>query len=166
MTESTGYCAEHREIATNLRCIRCDKFVCGRCMVQAPVGIRCREHGQSKGMPTYEVSAGILLRAVAVGLTIAITGGALLGFVILPFLWNIPYISLLLLVGLGYLVGEGISLATNRKRGIPLIVIAGTSICCSFAIFVYAVVLFGFRLDVFDMLGLVASIYVAYIRLR
>ena len=166
MTESTRRCAEHPEIATNLRCIRCNKFVCGQCMVQAPVGIRCREHGQSRGMPTYEISAGILARAIAVGSAISIVGGALLGFVILPFLWNIPYVSLIPLASLGYVIGQGISLATNRKRGTPLIVIAVTSVCCSFAILVYAVSLFGFRLNVIDMLGLAASIYVAYLRLR
>ena len=160
MAETTTYCAEHSDTPTNLRCTRCDKPVCPRCMVQAPVGIRCREHGQGQKLPTYQVSRGFLARGIGASLVIGVLGGALLAVVVLP---TFPgFTSLLAMAGFGYLMAEGISRATNRKRGRPLIIAASMGILAAFAI----VVFFNPNLDPFDLLGLGAAIYVAFIRLR
>jgi hypothetical protein len=37
------YCANHPQTATNLRCNKCGKPVCAKCIVRTPVGYRCRE---------------------------------------------------------------------------------------------------------------------------
>ena len=37
------YCHRHRKETTRVRCGRCEKPVCTRCAVPAPVGIKCRE---------------------------------------------------------------------------------------------------------------------------
>ena len=73
------YCPKHSETPTNLRCSRCDKPVCPECMVQAPVGIRCQEHGQPAKLPTYDVSAGYIVRGVTAGVGIGVLGGLVLG---------------------------------------------------------------------------------------
>jgi hypothetical protein len=48
-----------------------------------------------------------------------------------------PYILAVLIVGLGYLVGETISLATNRKRGIRLKLAAGLSMLLGYTLITF-----------------------------
>jgi hypothetical protein len=84
-------------------------------MVHAPVGIRCPDCSGVRPVPTYDVSAAFMARAIGAGVVLAIAGGAivsaLIWFVPIPFLWSAAT------AGLGYVVGEGISIAANRKRG-------------------------------------------------
>lgn len=166
MTGTPTYCVEHGDTPTSLRCTRCERPVCPRCMVQAPVGIRCREHGQGRKPPTYQVSSGILARGITAGLAIGVVGGLLLAFFALPLLRQIPYGAILCMVGFGYLVGEGISRATNRKRGGPLVVAAVAGVALAFGIVVYIDARFGVSMDLFDLLGLAAAIYFATSRVR
>ena len=166
MAEDRGptYCAEHSEIPTNLRCSRCDKPVCPECMVQAPVGIRCREHGQPTKLPTYDVSTGFVVRGVSVGVGIGVLGGLILGVAgAYTNLFFIPYVFTLAMVGLGYLVGEGISRATNRKRGQPLIVAAVVGVVLAFVV---VVAFTGLQLNLFDLIALGIAIFLAIQRVR
>ena len=158
------YCPKHSETPTNLRCSRCDKPVCPECMVQAPVGIRCQEHGQPAKLPTYDVSAGYIVRGVTAGVGIGVLGGLVLGVVgAFTTLFWIPYVFTLAMVGLGYLVGEGISRATNRKRGQPLIIAAAVGVLAAFAI---VAALSGLQLGLFDLIALGVAIFLAIQRVR
>jgi hypothetical protein len=161
MAQITTYCAEHGDTPTNLRCSRCEKLVCPRCMVQAPVGIRCREHGQGRKVPTYQVSRGYLARGIGAGVAIGVAGGAALALVVLPIAWSIPFGSMIALGGFGYLLGEGISRATNRKRGRPLVIVAVANILIAFGIIYYFT---GLGLSM--LLGIGLSVYLAVTRLR
>ena len=164
MAEDPTYCAEHSETATNLRCSRCDKLVCPECMVQAPVGIRCREHGQPTKLPTYDVSTGFVVRGVAAGVGIGVLGGVILGVVgAFTDLLYYPYVFTLAMVGVGYLVGEGISRATNKKRGQPLIIAAVVGVVLAFLV---VVAFAGLQLGLFDLLGLGIAIFLAVQRVR
>ena len=158
------YCAEHEERPTNIRCSRCEKPVCPECMVQAPVGIRCREHGQPTKLPTYDVSTGFIVRGVAAGVGIGVLGGLILGLAgALTNLFFIPYAFTLTMVGLGYLVGEGISRATNRKRGQPLIVAAVVGVVLAFVV---VVAFTGLQLNLFDLIALAIALFLAIQRVR
>ena len=158
------YCAEHEERPTNLRCSRCDRAVCTECMVQAPVGIRCREHGQPTKLPTYDVSTGFIVRGVAAGVGIGVLGGLILGLAgAFTNLFFIPYVFTLAMVGLGYLVGEGISRATNRKRGQPLIVAAVVGVVLAFVV---VVAFTGLQLNLFDLIALAIALFLAIQRVR
>ena len=161
---ATTYCAQHSETPTNLRCSRCDKPVCPQCMVQAPVGIRCQEHGQPTKLPTYDVTAGYIVRGVAAGVGIGILGGLILGIVgAFTNLFFIPYVFTLAMVGLGYLVGEGISRATNKKRGQPLVIAAVVGVLAAFAI---VTAFSGLQLNLFDLIALGIAIFLAIQRVR
>jgi hypothetical protein len=46
----------------------------------------------------------------------------------------IPFGGILIPLGLGYLIGEAISRATNRKRGTPLRVLAGLGVVLALAL--------------------------------
>ncbi len=157
-------CAAHPKIETNLRCGKCGKPICPKCMVQTPVGARCRECSGLQKLPTFSVSAGYYLRAIGTGLGIAIVCGLLWGLVrlIVPYL----YLNLILAMGAGFAIGEVVSLSVNRKRGIGLAAIAGTTVIASYAV---SFLLLPFPSPglglILDLLSLVLGILVAGNRL-
>jgi hypothetical protein len=114
-TEDIVYCARHPQVETTLRCGRCDTPICPRCLVQTPVGARCRDCANVRSLPTIDVKPVFIARglgaALLSGLVIGgawgwITGGrSLVGFFIF-------FIAL----GIGWAIGESVSVATNRKR--------------------------------------------------
>ncbi len=163
-------CYYHPEVETNLACGKCGRYVCPRCMVQTPVGVRCRECAQLRRLPTFDVRATTYLRAVLAGGAIAGATGAIWGLLMprLAFLWGLPS---LVVLGIAYLIGEGVSLAANRKRGTGLAVIAGASLALTIG--VSAVVsresfflIQGFLNNIFGIFFLLIAFYVAISRLR
>ena len=122
-------CARHPDIETDLRCGKCEQPICPKCMVQTPVGARCPKCAALKKLPVYEISTIFYIRAIAAGLATAAVLGAIWPFIPLGgfFLFFIALV-------IGYVVGEGISLAVNRKRGPGLQIIAGISVVVSYVI--------------------------------
>jgi hypothetical protein len=158
-------CATHPDVETTLKCGKCGKPICPKCMVQTPVGARCRECAKLYTPPTYRVSGIFYLRAVGAALGMAVVIGLLWGYIsnYLPYF----FINLLLAAGLGYAIGEVTSLAVNRKRGIWLAVIGGTAFALSY---VLRILVFGevpsLGLDLaIDLIGLIIGIYIAVNRL-
>ena len=101
-------CARHPKVETALRCGRCGTPICPKCMVPTPVGARCRTCARVKrivlvGKPVE------LARATLMGLAVAAVGAVLLTY--------IPFLGLIGLAFLGFLVGEVVSQGVNRKRG-------------------------------------------------
>ena len=127
------YCAKHPDTTTNLSCGRCENAICTRCMVHAPVGVRCRDCAQVRRLPTFDVSKVYLARGIGAGLVLGILLGsataALLSYVFLGLMFIIVAI-----VGVGYLVGEGISAAVNRKRGRSLKFVAAGATLLAYSI--------------------------------
>ena len=124
------YCTYHPKVETNLRCSKCEKPICPRCMVYTPVGPRCPECAALRRLPTYDVPPLYYVRAAAVGIGLAIASGfvwALVGG--LAFLF-----SILIALGIGYVIGQGISASVNRKRGLGLQTIAGLSVLVAFVV--------------------------------
>ena len=155
-------CATHPEVETNLRCGKCDKLICPRCMVQTPVGARCRDCARLYKLPTYRVSSGYYLRAIGTALGMAIVCGIVWGLlrIVVPFF----LLNILIAAGVGYAIGEVVSLAVNRKRGNGLAAIAGTAVLISYL--VYILLPLGGYFSLFDILALVVGIFVAVNRLR
>jgi hypothetical protein len=141
---NTGKCYWHYEAETGLSCSQCGKWVCTSCMVQAPVGIRCRECGRPARMPTFDVQPAYYARAVGVALAVAIGGGILWGVLILVLL-GLPFVPSLIGLGVGYGSGELISLSVNRKRSVGLAWLAGGSVIGAFIVA---------RLTLFSLLGI------------
>ena len=114
------YCSFNPGVETALGCGRCGKFICPKCMIQTSVGARCPECARVTKHPTFDVTPSYYLRAAMVGGTLGIVGGVIWGLLSLvtPF-------SGILAIGMGYLMGEAVSVASNRKRGTGLAVIAG-----------------------------------------
>ena len=162
----TNYCAEHPDTPSNLRCGRCDKLICPRCMVQTPVGSKCRDCAQVRPLPMYDVAVSHLLRAIAVAVGIGLSGGLAFALIVRP-LFGGGFIGIAALGGLGYLLAEGISRVSNRKRGRALqYVAAGGMVVALATVIPTAGFGAGAYLDPFDLLGVGLGIYVAVIQLR
>jgi hypothetical protein len=122
-------CARHPDIETNLRCGKCGKPICPKCVVQTPVGARCSDCAAVKRLPVYSVPTAYYARAAAAGLAAGSALGAVWPFIPLGgFFW------LIIAAGIGYAIGEVISLAVNRKRGPGLQVIAAMSMVTSYLV--------------------------------
>src|SRR5919206_3470939 len=75
-----AFCASHPRVETYLRCGRCDRPICPQCLVQTPVGARCRDCARIRRLPTYDVPPRFLLRGAAAGLAAATAGAVVLRF--------------------------------------------------------------------------------------
>ncbi len=159
-------CATHPRVETNLKCGKCGKPICPRCMVQTPVGARCPECARLYKLPTYRVSSLYYLRAAGTTLGMALVTGVLWGLAnsFIPFF----YLNLLLGAGVGYVIGEVVSLAVNRKRGRGLAAVAGAGVLISYlvSILLFFDLPFGVFHIVFDIISLALGIFMAVTRLR
>jgi hypothetical protein len=158
-------CAKHPNVETNVTCGKCGKPICPKCMVQTPVGMRCKDCAGLKKLPTYQVSTQYILRAIGAGLGTGIVCGVVWWAIdlVLPFY----LLRLIIALGAGYAVGEVISLAVNRKRGTVLAAIGGISAAISFAIATgLSIPVFSPANIIYTILMLAAAVYLAVSRLR
>ena len=135
-------------------------------MVQTPVGARCLDCARLHKLPTYSVSTQHYLKAIGTGLGMAIVCGIVWGVVggLVPFFYLNLLFNLLLAAGVGYAIGEVVSLSVNRKRATGLAIVAGLAVAMSYLVNILLPWGFGFRL--FDLLALALGIFVASTRLR
>ena len=158
-------CATHPAVETNLRCGKCGKLICPKCLVQTPVGARCPDCAKLYKLPTYQISAKYYLRATGTALGMAIVCGIVWGVInnFLPF-----FLNLLLAAGAGYAIGEVVSLSVNRKRGRGLAAIAGFAVVISYLVNIFSLggLPFGLFGIAFALLALALGIFTAVNRLR
>ena len=128
-------CANHPDVETNLKCGKCGKPICPRCLVQTPVGSRCADCARLQKLPTFHVTTSHYLRGVAVVVGMAFACGA--AWWALRTVVGIPYFNFLLAAGFGYVISEVLSRSVNRKRGRWLAVIAGVGVALSFVISIF-----------------------------
>ena len=154
-------CSFDPDVETGLACGRCARYICPRCMIQTPVGARCPECARVRKLPTFDVQPSYYVRAVVAGGVVAVVGGVAWGLLLRAA--PIPFLPWLLGIGVGYLVGETVSVASNRKRGTGLAVVAGASMAIAFV----AMLLVSPPLNIIGLLlMLAAGIYVAVNRVR
>ena len=164
---SASFCNWHPETETRLHCSSCGRSICTLCLVQVPVGIRCRECGRPEKLPTYDVQPAYMLRAIGVAVAVAIVGGVL-------WLWlnrifgGVPLISSIFGLAVAYAIGELISRSVNRKRGVLLSWIAGGAMVVAYLISGGLFYLFSgsFISVIFSLIFLGIAVYTAVSRLR
>lgn len=113
-TTEKVYCKRHPKTETALTCASCGTPICPKCMVVAPVGMKCRDCAKSKGIEADAKS--ILLAAIT-----AIAAGVVLGVIgsVLPFL------RIFVAIAYGFGAGQVILKASGMKRGIAMEIAAG-----------------------------------------
>ena len=160
-------CAAHPSVETELACGKCEKPICPKCLHYTPVGVRCRECANLKRLPQYELSIAYVARGLGAALGVGAVAGAIWG--VIPF----GFIGLLVGGGAGYMIGESVSIATNRKVGVQVQVLAGAGVVLAFV--VRGAMLISLRnwdiefvllRDVFGYLALALAMVVAVGRLR
>ncbi|MBM3942757.1 MAG: hypothetical protein FJ316_07535 [SAR202 cluster bacterium] len=114
-------------------------------------------------MPTFNVTPSYYARALAAAVAVAVVGGVVWGVINASFLGRIPFVSAAFALGVGYLAGELISLAANRKRGTGLAWIAGGTVAAAFLI---TWMLRSFPFDLWGFLFLAVGIFIAVQRVR
>ncbi len=165
------YCATHTNVETGLSCGRCGRLICPRCLVQTPVGGRCRACARVRRSPVFDVSGRQY--ALAAGASVLVGGVTGVGWaVLLAAIGWIFFLPWLLAAGVGYLVGEAVSASVNRKRGTGLAVIAALGVLVAYAV-VVGVTLgrsgLGFYTPfniVFALMFLAVAVYIAVNRVR
>ncbi len=70
-------CATHPKVETDLSCGRCEKAICAKCLVHAPVGIRCRSCAPSR--PVMARRGIGLLGGAAIAIVVIVIVASLAG---------------------------------------------------------------------------------------
>jgi hypothetical protein len=120
-------CVADPSVETFLRCGRCDKPICPRCMIQTPVGSRCRDCAQLRRLPMFVLRPLDYLKAIGAALGAGI-GAAIVLTLIQALVPGAGFLRLFLMAGFGYVVGEAVNRATGNKSGNVLGVIAALGI--------------------------------------
>ncbi len=131
MTTDVLHCQRHPNVETGLRCGRCETPICPKCAVFTDVGARCPDCAPRRKLPQMELGPVFLLRAIGVAAAAGAITGAIWGLVVPD---AVGFFALAIGAGVGYAVGESISLATNRKVGTTLQVIAGVGVVLAYLV--------------------------------
>ena len=109
-------CVRHSNEETRLTCGRCGDAICPKCMIQAPVGIRCPDCVTFQFNPVTQIKRLTLLKASAAGIGAGLGAGVCWIFLafFIPFL--VGYGTILIGMGVGYVVGQAVSAAANYSR--------------------------------------------------
>jgi hypothetical protein len=159
-------CATHPDVETGLTCSKCGKPICPRCMVQTPVGARCAQCAKMSKLPTFQLSRSDYIKSILVGIAAAIVGG-ILWYLIRWFTPFMVFFNILIAAGIGYGIGQAMSLSVNRKRGIVLKTIAGICVLLAFIIANQIALPWSFILNfnLFNILAIAVGVYLAVSRL-
>lgn len=161
--QQTMTCHWHPDVSTGLTCSYCQRPICTQCMVQAPVGIRCRECGRPVPLPTFDVRPANYAKASAVAVAIGILGVLL--WLTLVFFSGTRFLSSLITpVAVGYIAGELISRVVNLKRSKGLMYIAGGTVVLSSL--VAMMLTGGLVINLWGILALVGGVLIAIARVR
>ena len=169
--ETVNYCATHTNVETGLACGRCERFICPRCMIQTPVGSRCRDCARVRKSPVFDVSTQQYLLASIAAVGLGVILGAVGSILRIEF-GHLPFVTGILAAAVGYLMGEAVSRAANRKRGLGLTLIAAAGVAVAFAagmaVILVQPVTYPYNLIdiVFGVLFLGLAVYVAVSRVR
>jgi len=116
-TETVHYCATHPNVETELRCGKCEKLICPRCMVPTPVGARCRACAQMRRPPMYTVRGTALVRIAGAALLIGVAVGVLWALLLPGGFGLLGFFLIFAGMFAGYGMANYLDWAGGRKRG-------------------------------------------------
>ncbi len=154
-------CHWHPAVPTGLSCGQCRRPICTECLVQVPVGIRCRECGRAQPLPTFDVRPTNYAKAIGAAAVVLILGVIL--WVVLAAFVTAWLASIIVPLAVGYAAGEIISRVVNLKRSRGLMYIAGGTVVLTAII---ALMLGTLVLSLWGILAVVGSVLIAIARVR
>jgi hypothetical protein len=134
-TPDVVYCARHPQVETYLRCGRCNTPICPRCLVQTPVGARCRDCANVSRLPTFNVTPAFFARGMTAALVSGLVVGAIWAFFAGATTFGGLFVIVFVGLGIGWAVSESVSLAANRKRGLGLQVCAVLGVALAYLVY-------------------------------
>lgn len=125
VTADTLYCANHPQTPTQLRCNKCGKPVCSKCIVRTPVGYRCKE--------CMRVQQQIFETALWYDYVIAGVLAAPLAGLACFFSSFVGFFVILLAPVAGGVIAEIVRAAVRRRRGkyLTLVAVAAFVLGCA-----------------------------------
>jgi hypothetical protein len=115
------YCTNHPNVETMLRCNRCGRPMCTRCVVPTPVGYRCKQCVGQQQASFYTGGVVDYVLGAAIGLVL---GGLASYLITLVGAW---FFALILGPTIGVGIAEAIRFAVRRRRSRYLWAVAAVS---------------------------------------
>ncbi len=146
---------------TALRCSRCESPICPRCLVQSPVGARCKDCARVLRSPIYKLNSSQMVR----GILAAVVGGVIMGliwyFVLLPFSYG--FLSIFVGAGLAWVFTKLMNFATGLKRGPTVVALASAGIVIAWS---FQLLFLPLQFAMYGLLAVGIGIYLSYQNLR
>jgi hypothetical protein len=117
-------CKNHSGVLTAVSCGKCGTYICAKCMIFTPVGVRCRPCAQLRPAPQNDVVPTGLIKGSLVAFGISFVGWLIV--------LNIPFFGWILSIFLGLFIGDMASRAAKRRVNRQLQVAVGTGIVVAF----------------------------------
>lgn len=121
------YCETHPTVESELRCGRCERLICPRCLVFTPGGVRCQDCAMLRRPPMYELATADYVRAAIAAAVVGVALGAA-GSILLPPRGFVGFFSFLLALlggsGAGSIMAGAVTRVTRGKRGIAMQLVA------------------------------------------
>jgi hypothetical protein len=109
--EDVTYCGVHEDREATLRCIRCERYMCTRCIVQTPVGYICQQCARKHDDKFFDgtnLDDGLIFATTAVLTGI---GAAIVSSIGIPF-----FFLLILGLPIGGAIGEAVLRITKKRH--------------------------------------------------
>ncbi|MCZ6539985.1 MAG: hypothetical protein O6922_09210 [Chloroflexi bacterium] len=169
-------CLRHPDIASNLRCGRCEDLICPQCMVQSPVGARCPDCASIGQAPIFRATPAELTTTIALSVGGAVVFGIIYGLIVL-LLWNLPFtnqigiVAASVAIGLaGAPVGDFVRRAGKYKLDSRLKTVAAGTMFLAWVVGITVSTSLGVQAWIFTnivgYIGLGVGVYVAMNRVR
>jgi hypothetical protein len=127
------YCATHPNVETELECGKCGRLICPRCLVQTPVGARCRGCAQLRRLPMFTLRPVDLVR-MAVATVVLATAVGWLWALAFPRPGRLGFMLLLAGVLIGALFAKVVDWAGRGKRGPAVTAIAALGVLLAYLV--------------------------------
>ncbi len=101
---------KHDHGDSRLSCIDCASIICSKCMIQCPVGFRCKACGDVKN-PLTSVTPWLVAKTLAVCIAIGCAAGWTLTFI------NVPFFTCIIAYFLGIFIGRHLAKFIDYKLG-------------------------------------------------
>jgi hypothetical protein len=112
--EEAPRCVNHPRVETWVSCSSCGRPICPDCMVQAPVGLKCRDCARMPRGARVRVRPQRLVAATATAIGLGLAGGVLLASLAGG---SIGFVGFIVAFFIAMGIGEGVLRASGRARG-------------------------------------------------
>jgi len=116
LSTNLHYCYRHPNVETNLRCKKCDRYICTKCAKHTPVGYICPECLRAQEDKFYSGNLGDYLIAAVIALPLSLVSAWVFTFLIGRIGWFAWLIAFFLAPIIAGFIAEAVRRAVKRRR--------------------------------------------------